>query len=146
MTVGKIGMAPAVLLDDLFGALLQDLEEIAARMAAGDQRGQEELLQSAHEVVDELVETLYHPAAPKLCTNLSDLYLFIRDRLNEAHLRSGAIDEARRIAAILREGFQVATERYGGYCLNTFVVGVRPRPERALAMLAEGGAAHALPC
>ena len=103
--------SPGRVLDELYGALLQDCAQAERLIAARDVAGKGRAIAHAIDILTELTAALDHQAAPELCVNLSRLYLFARDRLIEAnvHMAAPPIADVVRVLGPIREAFQKAT-------------------------------------
>jgi flagellar protein FliS len=108
---------PTRILDELYGALLQDCESAAERIGAGDRAGKGRHISRALAIVGELEAALDRQAAPELAQNLAALYSFARARLFAANVAMDAkpLGEVVRVLGPLRDAFaQAARQAAGG--------------------------------
>jgi flagellar protein FliS len=96
--------SPVQIVVALYDGALRFLRVAEDAMTRKDHAAKGHALQRAHAVVTELVATLDHGAAPELCAQLEQLYLFVLDRINTANAQAdpGPAAEARRVLEQLR--------------------------------------------
>jgi flagellar secretion chaperone FliS len=106
--------SPAQVLDQLFGALLDDVQRAGARMRAGDVAGKAAEVGHALRIIAELQAALDHRAAPEMCANLARLYEFVSARLTQASatLDPELLAPVGAILASLRDAFRAAARAY----------------------------------
>ena len=100
----------------LFEAALRHMRRAAASLEDGRAAEAGPALNKAGDIVAELLGTLDHSRAPQLARQLSDIYIFVADRL----IRAGgsknpvAVREAERVFAPIAEAFSTAVNQLQG--------------------------------
>jgi flagellar protein FliS len=100
----------------LFEAALRHMRRAAAALENGQSAEAGPALNKAGDIVAELLGTLDHSRAPALARQLSDVYIFVADRL----IRAGgsknpvAVREAERVFAPIAEAFSTAVSQLQG--------------------------------
>ena len=94
----------------LFETALKHMRQGAAALEGGRPLEANEPLAKAGDIIAELTSTLDHSRAPQLCAQLTDLYLFVADRLVvAAGTRSAkSVREAERVFAPIADAFATA--------------------------------------
>ncbi|HVR60328.1 MAG TPA: flagellar export chaperone FliS [Polyangia bacterium] len=94
----------------LFETALKHIRLGAAALETGRAIEAAEPLSKAGEIVAELTATLDHARAPQLCAQLTDLYLFVADRLvvGAGTRNAKPIREAERVFAPIADAFATA--------------------------------------
>jgi flagellar protein FliS len=100
----------------LFEAALRHMRQATAALESGRSREAGPSLAKAGDIVAELLATLDHSRAPQLCRQLSDLYIFVADRLINAggSRNPAAVREAERVFAPIAEAFSSAVTSLQG--------------------------------
>ena len=100
----------------LFEAALRHMRRAASALESGRASEAAPGLARAGDIVAELLATLDHSKAPQLCRQLSDLYIFVADRLIAAggSRNPVAVREAERVFAPIAEAFASAVASLGG--------------------------------
>jgi flagellar secretion chaperone FliS len=104
---------PTRILDELYGAFLQDCEAAAERIEAGDRAAKGRHISRALAIIGELEAALDRSIAPELTQNLLALYGFARARLFAANTGMNAkpLLEVVRVLGPLREAFSTAAKQ-----------------------------------
>ena len=104
---------PTRILDELYGAIIDDCHLAAAEIRAGNVAAKCRVIGRALAIVAELENALDHRAAPELTKNLAALYAFVRTQLFNANVNrdSAPLANVERIITPLREAFQQAARR-----------------------------------
>ena len=94
----------------LFEAALRHIRRAAVSLETGRPAEAGTPLNKAGDIVAELLSTLDHSRAPQLCRQLSDVYIFVADRLIAAGGSKNpvAVREAERVFAPIAEAFSGA--------------------------------------
>src|SRR5258708_3133061 len=100
----------------LFETALKHMRLGAVALEGGGPMEAKEPLAKASEIVAELMATLDHSRAPQLCAQLTDLYLFVADRLIAAAGSRSAkpVREAERVFAPIADAFSTAVSMVQG--------------------------------
>jgi flagellar protein FliS len=100
----------------LFETALRHMRVAATSMEGGRVLEANEPLAKAGDIVAELLATLDHSRAPQLCAQLTDLYLFVADRLiaGAASRSAKPIREAERVFAPIADAFGTAVAMVQG--------------------------------
>jgi flagellar secretion chaperone FliS len=100
----------------LFETALKHMRLGAAALEGGRPIEANEPLAKAGEIVAELTSTLDHSKAPQLCAQLTDIYLFVADRLVVAAGTRSAkpVREAERVFAPIADAFATAVSMVQG--------------------------------
>jgi flagellar protein FliS len=100
----------------LFEAALKHMRVAAAAMEGGRVLEGMEPLAKAGDIIAELTATLDHSKAPQLCARLTDLYLFVGDRLlaSAATRSAKPLREAERVFAPIADAFASAVAMVQG--------------------------------
>jgi flagellar protein FliS len=96
--------SPIQIVVALYDGAIRFLRVAEEAMGRKDHAAKGHALQRAHAVVTELTATLDHAAAPELCAQLEQLYLFVLERIGTSNLRAdpSLAAEARRVLEQLR--------------------------------------------
>ena len=94
----------------LFEAALRHMRRATVSLEGGRAAEAGPALNKAGDIVAELLATLDHSRAPQLCRQLSDVYIFVADRLIAAGGSKNpvAVREAERVFAPIAEAFSGA--------------------------------------
>jgi flagellar protein FliS len=94
----------------LFEAALRHMRRARASLESGRVAEAGPALNKAGDIVAELLATLDHSHAPALCRQLSDVYIFVADRLIAAGGSKNpvAVREAERVFTPIAEAFSTA--------------------------------------
>ncbi|GAB4361452.1 MAG: flagellar export chaperone FliS [Deltaproteobacteria bacterium] len=108
--VGVTTVSKEKLLLMLYDGAIGFARSAGERLATGDAVGFRERIGKCQAIVLEFLNTLDLRAGGEIAGNLQRIYLFLVDHLNEANLRLRGknAEEAARILAALREGFDEA--------------------------------------
>jgi flagellar protein FliS len=100
----------------LFEAALRHMRRAAVSLETGRAVEAGTPLNKAGDIVAELLATLDHSRAPQLCRQLSDVYIFVADRLIAAGGSKNpvAVREAERVFAPIAEAFSQAVTQLQG--------------------------------
>ena len=100
----------------LFEAALRHMRRAAASLEGGQSAEAGPALNKAGDIVAELLATLDHTRAPQLARQLSDIYIFVADRLIKAGGSKNpvAVREAERVFAPIAEAFSTAVAQLQG--------------------------------
>jgi flagellar protein FliS len=100
----------------LFEAALRHMRRAAASLEGGRTVEAGPALNKAGDIVAELLATLDHTRAPQLARQLSDVYIFVADRLINAGGSKNpvAVREAERVFAPIAEAFSTAVAQLQG--------------------------------
>jgi flagellar protein FliS len=100
----------------LFEAALRHMRRAKTSLEGGRVAEAAPALAKAGDIVAELLATLDHSKAPQLCRQLSDLYIFVADRLIAAGGSKNpvAVREAERAFAPIAEAFSMAVTSLQG--------------------------------
>ena len=100
----------------LFEAALRHMRRAAAALESGRSADASPGLAKAGDIVAELLATLDHTKAPQLCRQLSDVYIFVADRLIAAggSRNPAAVRDAERVFAPIAEAFSTAVTSLQG--------------------------------
>src|SRR6185369_1569412 len=99
----------------LFEAALRHIRRAASALESGRAADAAPGLAKAGDIVAELLATLDHSKAPQLCRQLTDVYIFVADRLIAAggSKNPTAVREAERVFAPIAEAFATAVASLG---------------------------------
>lgn len=102
--------SPSRLLDELFVALLADIDQASRHIAGRDAAGKGEAISHALAIISTLRSSLQSELLPEVCFDLVRLYDFAEARLVRAnvHFEAAPLGEARRVIATLHEAFAAA--------------------------------------
>jgi flagellar secretion chaperone FliS len=94
----------------LFEAALRHMRRATVSLEGGRTAEAGPALNKAGDIVAELLATLDHSRAPQLCRQLSDVYIFVADRLIAAGGSKNpvAVREAERVFAPIADAFSTA--------------------------------------
>ena len=94
----------------LFEAALRHMRRAVVSLEGGRAAEASPALNRAGDIVAELLGTLDHSRAPELCRQLSDVYIFVADRLIAAGGTKNpvAVREAERVFAPIADAFSKA--------------------------------------
>jgi flagellar protein FliS len=100
----------------LFEAALRHMRRAAAALESGQSAEAGPALNKAGDIVAELLGTLDHSRAPALARQLSDVYIFVAERLIKAGGSKNpvAVREAERVFAPIAEAFSTAVSQLQG--------------------------------
>lgn len=100
----------------LFEAALRHMRRAAVSLEGGRSAEAGPALNKAGDIVAELLATLDHSRAPQLARQLSDIYIFVADRLIRAggSKNPAAVREAERVFAPIAEAFSTAVTQIQG--------------------------------
>ena len=100
----------------LFEAALRHMRRAAVSLEGGRAAEASPALNRAGDIVAELLGTLDHSRAPELCRQLSDVYIFVADRLIAAGGTKNpvAVREAERVFAPIVDAFSKAVVQLQG--------------------------------
>ena len=100
----------------LFEAALRHMRRAAVSLEGGRSGEASPALNRAGDIVAELLGTLDHSRAPELCRQLSDVYIFVADRLIAAggSKNPAAVREAERVFTPIAEAFASAVASLQG--------------------------------
>jgi flagellar secretion chaperone FliS len=100
----------------LFEAALRHMRRAAASLENGQPGEAGPALNKAGDIVAELLATLDHTRAPQLARQLSDIYIFVADRLIKAGGTKNpvAVREAERVFAPIADAFSTAVTQLQG--------------------------------
>ena len=100
----------------LFEAALRHMRRAASSLENGHAAEAGPALNKAGDIVAELLATLDHARAPQLARQLSDIYIFVADRLIKAGGSKNpvAVREAERVFAPIAEAFSTAVAQLQG--------------------------------
>lgn len=100
----------------LFETALKHMRVAAVALENGRTMEANEPLAKAADIVAELTSTLDHARAPQLCAQLTDVYMFVADRLMlGANTRNPkAVREAERVFAPIADAFSTAVSMVQG--------------------------------
>ncbi|HET6150504.1 MAG TPA: flagellar export chaperone FliS [Polyangia bacterium] len=100
----------------LFEAALRHMRRAAVSLEGGRAAEAGPALNKAGDIVAELLATLDHSRVPQLASQLSDLYIFVADRLIKAGGSKNpvAVREAERVFAPIAEAFSIAVNQLQG--------------------------------
>lgn len=100
----------------LFETALKHMRVAAVALENGRALEANEPLAKAGDIVAELMATLDHSKQPQLCARLTDLYLFVADRLiaSAATRSAKPVREAERVFAPIADAFGTAVNMVQG--------------------------------
>lgn len=100
----------------LFETALRHMRVAATALESGRLLESNEPLAKAGDIVAELMATLDHSRAPQLCAQLTDLYMFVADRLIAAAATRTAkpVREAERVFFPIADAFATAVTQTQG--------------------------------
>jgi flagellar protein FliS len=100
----------------LFEAALRHMRRAVVSLEGGRSAEAGPALNKAGDIVAELLGTLDHSRAPQLARQLSDVYIFVADRLIKAggSRNPTAVREAERVFAPIAEAFSTAVAQLHG--------------------------------
>jgi flagellar protein FliS len=100
----------------LFEAALRHMRRAAVSLESGRAGEAGAPLNKAGDIVAELLATLDHTRAPELCRQLSDVYIFVANRLIAAGGSKNpvAVREAERVFAPIADAFAKAVTQLQG--------------------------------
>jgi len=100
----------------LFEAALRHMRRAVVSLEAGQASEAGPALNKAGDIVAELLATLDHSRAPQLARQLSDIYIFVADRLIKAGGSKNpvAVREAERVFAPIADAFSTAVTQLQG--------------------------------
>jgi flagellar secretion chaperone FliS len=100
----------------LFEAALRHMRRAAVSLEGGRSGEAGPALNKAGDIVAELLATLDHSRAPQLARQLSDIYIFVADRLIKAGGSKNpvAVREAERVFAPIADAFATAVTQLQG--------------------------------